>query len=339
MELPVIAVCDNVRCVELRQLATFIAVADERSFTRASDRLHVVQSAVSAGVRKLERELGATLFDRSTRKVELTDAGRALLPGARATIAAATAARDAVDDVSGGVRGTVLLGTMQAQGMRAIDVPGLIAQFREAHPGVEVHVRHAAGGSSEMAEQVRDGRLDLAFISLLTRELAGVELTQLAREPIMLLAPSSHPLASRKSVPLAALSGEPLVEFPIGWGIRVANDRAFAAAGVTRTITYEVNDTAIVTDFVRLGLAVSLLPASLVDDRTELRLIPIRGHAPEFVTAIATPSNRTLSAAARALLQTVEARGRRPMTKRSHGGGGLDELAKTPAPAARHRPS
>jgi DNA-binding transcriptional LysR family regulator len=291
--------------MELRQLATFVAVAEEGSFTRASDRLHVVQSAVSAGVRNLERELGATLFDRSTHKVRLTDVGRALLPEARATLAAATAARDAVDAVRSGIRGTVLLGTMQAQGMRAIDVPGLLAEFRRNHPAVEVQIRHAAGGSSEMAAQVREGALDLAFVALPGYELPGVEFTPLAREPIMVVAPESHPLAKRKTVTLAALAEQPLVEFPEGWGIRMANDRAFAAAGVSRTITYEVNDTASLIEFVRHGLALSMMPASLVDDRDELRLIPLRGRAPEFRTAIATPSNRRLTAAARALLQTV----------------------------------
>jgi DNA-binding transcriptional LysR family regulator len=291
--------------VELRQLATFVAVAEERSFTRASDRLQVVQSAISAGVRKLEGELGATLFDRSTHKVQLTDAGRALLPEARATLAAATAARDAVDAVRGGVRGTVLLGTMQAQGMRAIDIPGLLAEFRTDHPFVEVHIRHAAGGSSEMAAQVREGRLDLAFVSLPAHQAPGVDLTPLAREPIMVLAPATHPLAQRRTVALAALAEESLVEFPQGWGIRMATDRAFAAAGVTRTITYELNDTASLIEFVQHGLALSMLPASLVDGSDELRLIPIRGRAPEFLTAIATPSNRRLSAAARALLDAI----------------------------------
>jgi DNA-binding transcriptional LysR family regulator len=291
--------------MELRQLATFVAVAEEGSFTRASGRLHVVQSAVSAGVRNLERELGATLFDRSTHKVQLTDAGRALLPEARATLAAATAARDAVDAVRGGVRGTVLLGTMQAQGMRAIDVPGLLAEFRRDHPAVEVQIRHAAGGSSEMAAQVREGGLDLAFVALPSYELAGVAFTPLAREPITVVAPESHPLAKRRKVALAALAEQPMVEFPEGWGIRMANDRAFAAAGVSRTITYEVNDTASLIEFVRHGLALSMMPASLVDDRDELRLIPLRGRAPEFRTAIATPSNRRLTAAARALLQTI----------------------------------
>jgi DNA-binding transcriptional LysR family regulator len=181
--------------MELRRLATFVTVAEEGSFTRASDRLHVVQSAVSANVRNLERELDTRLFDRSTHKVELTDAGRALLPEARATLQAATAARDAVDAVRGGVRGTVLLGTMQAQGMRAIDVAAMLAEFRAEHPAVEVHIRHAAGGSREMAQQVGESRLDLAFVAVPGGDLPGVELTPLAREPIVLVAPAAHPLA------------------------------------------------------------------------------------------------------------------------------------------------
>ena len=142
----------------------FVAVAEEGSFTRAADRLHVVQSAVSAGVRNLERELGARLFDRSTHTVQLSDAGRALLPEARATLAAAGAARDTVDAVRGGVRGTVVLGNMQAQGMRSIDVAGMLAEFRAEHPAVEVQIRQ--GGSLEMTTKVRDGELDLAFVAL-----------------------------------------------------------------------------------------------------------------------------------------------------------------------------
>jgi DNA-binding transcriptional LysR family regulator len=292
--------------MELRHLATFVAVAEEGSFTRAADRLQVVQSAVSAGVRNLERELGATLFDRSTHAVQLTDAGRALLPEARATLAAATAARDAVDAVRGGVRGTVVLGTMQAQGMRAMDLPGLLSEFSRDHPLVEVHVRHAAGGSGEMVAQVGEGRLDLAFVALGAGQAAGVTLTPLAREPMLAVAPDGHRLAKRKTIALADIVGESLVEFPDGWGVRMAIDRAFAATGLTRSIAYEVNDTASLIGFVRHGLALSLLPRSLVTDPSGLVLIPLRGRVPEFRTAIATPSNRRLSAAAQGLLDTIK---------------------------------
>ena len=179
----VIAFRDNLLLVKLQQLATFVAVAEEGSFTRASDRLNVVQSAVSASVRNLEKELGAMLFERSTHSVRLTDSGRALLPEARATLAAAQAARDAVDEVRGGLRGTVVLGTMQAQGMRAIDLAGVLVAFRAEHPAVEVTIRHS-GGSSEMAREVREGRLDLAFVALPGKGPPGVELRPLTSEPI-----------------------------------------------------------------------------------------------------------------------------------------------------------
>ncbi|HWF72772.1 MAG TPA: LysR family transcriptional regulator, partial [Solirubrobacteraceae bacterium] len=212
--------------MELRQLATFVAVAEEGSFTRAADRLHVVQSAVSAGVRNLEKELGTMLFDRSTHSVKLTDSGRALLPEARATIAAAQAAQDAVDEARGGLRGTVVLGTMQAQGMRSIDLTGVLVAFRAAHPAVTVQIRHS-GGSSAMAREVRDGRLDLAFVALTGDASAGLELLPLASEPIMLALPVGHPLAGRSDIELSALGDEPLVDLPEGWGIRMAVDRAF----------------------------------------------------------------------------------------------------------------
>jgi DNA-binding transcriptional LysR family regulator len=184
----------------------------------------------------------------------------------------------------------------------------MLADFRANHPGVEVHIRHAAGGSREMALNVREGRLDLAFVAVPGADLPGIKLTPLIREPIVLVAAATHPLAQRKTVALSDLSTQTTAEFPDGWGVRIANDRAFAAARLTRTITYEVNDTASLVGFVRHGLAVAAMPPTLVDARDGLVLIPIRDHRTEFVTTIATPSNRRLSAAARALLETIKER-------------------------------
>ena len=291
--------------MELRQLATFVAVAEEGSFSRAAERLHVVQSAVSAGVRKLEAELATSLFDRSTHHVELTDSGRALLPAARATLAAAQAARDAVDEARGGLRGRVVLGTMQAQGMRALDLAGILAVFRAEHPGVEVAIRHS-GGSAEMAREVIDGRMDLAFVALPGDAPPGLKLIPLASEPIMLAVPAGHPFAARTRVELASLRDQTLVDVPAGWGIRMAVDRAFTAAGVGRSIAFEVNDTATMVEFIRTGLAIGLLPRSFADPAAEIAFVPIRDHPPQFQTAIAIPANRQLSAATRAMLAAIE---------------------------------
>jgi DNA-binding transcriptional LysR family regulator len=290
--------------MELRHLTVFVAVAEEASFTRAADRLHLVQSAVSASVRGLERELGAALFDRTTRRVELTDAGDALLPEARQVLAAVNAAREAVDQVSGGLRGTLRLGTMQGQAMRAVSVPRLLARFRAEHPGVEVHVSHV-GGSVLMADQVRAGRLDLAFVSLPERRPSGLTLTRISREQMQIACPKRHPSATRAEVDLEALADEPFIEFPEGWGTRMATDRAFAAAGVRRTIVYEVNDVASVIEFIANGLAVALIAPSLLIAGDEVALVPVRRHAPHFEISVAVASTRRPSAVLAAFLKTV----------------------------------
>jgi DNA-binding transcriptional LysR family regulator len=290
--------------VELRQLETLVAVAEEGSFTRAARRLNVVQSAVSATIRTLERELDSRMFERTTHRVALTDAGAALLPEARRTLAAAAAALEAVDQVRGGLRGTVTLGTMQAQAMRAVTLAELIAAFREQHPGVEVRLRQA--GSLEMASAVRDGQLDLALVGIGGRGPSGVELVRLAREPMQLVCSTAHPLARRRFVELHALVDEPFAELPQGWGTTVATDAAFAASGLRRSVAYEINDTASIFDFVRHGLAVAIMPPSFTEDTKGLAFTPIRHHAPIFETSLAAPTNRRAGAAASALRETIE---------------------------------
>ena len=286
--------------MELRHLTVFVAVAEERSFTRASSRLHLVQSAVSAAVRTLERELGTELFDRTTHRVRLTDAGAVLLPEARSTLAAARAAREAVDQVRGGLRGTVSLGIMHAPALGAINIPQILATFRAQHAQVELYVRQ--GGSAEMAAQVSDGRLDFAFLSLASRRATGLTLTPLARETMQLAVEDGHPLSHHRDVELAALTEEPFADQPLGFGTRDAVERAFAAAGLQRTSALEVNDTDTLIDFVRHGLAAAFLPPSFIQDRRGITLVPVRHHAPVFRTYIAEPATGRATVAAGALL-------------------------------------
>lgn len=292
--------------MELRQLKALVAVAEEGSFTRAARRLNIVQSAVSAAIRTLERELDTLLFERTTHHVALTDAGAALVPEARRTLAAAAAARDAVDQARGGLRGTVTLGTLQAQAMRAVTLAELIAAFRDKHPDVEVRLRQ--GGSLETAAAVRDGKLDLALVGIGGKGPSGVELVPLTREPMQLVCSTSHPLAGRRSVELDLLVDEPFAELPQGWGTTLATDAAFAAAGLRRTVAYEINDTASIFDFVRQGLAVAIMAPSFTEDTSGIAFKPIRHHAPVFETSLAVPANRRPSAAATALRETIEQR-------------------------------
>jgi DNA-binding transcriptional LysR family regulator len=289
--------------MELRQLRMFVAVAEEGSFSRASDRLHVVQSAVSAGIRSLERELGTQLFHRDTRHVELSDAGLVLLPEARNVLSAVTLAADSIAQVGRGLRGSVALGMMQALGMRQVSTARLIAAFQRDHPGVRISARHV-GGSTEMARQIDEGGLDLGIMSIADK-MADLELTQLVSEPMFLTCAPGHRLAGSETVALAELVAERFVDMPEGWGARTATDRAFAAAGLSRTVSFELNDAASVIEFVREGLAVALLPGPMASTAPEVHRIPIADGAPSFDIFLAEPRDRRRTAAATALSAAI----------------------------------
>ncbi|MCW2909572.1 MAG: hypothetical protein JWL68_4361 [Actinomycetia bacterium] len=285
--------------MELRHLQFFIAVAEELSFTRASRRLHVVQSGVSSAIQGLERELGAPLFDRDRHRVALTDAGLALLPEARATLAAAQAAQDAVAQARAGLRGTLTVGTMLSIG--TVDVAGLLGRFHATHPRVSVHLRHAPAGSAGLAAQVIAGELDLALVALPGLAPAGLRLQPLSEEPLVLLAAPGHPLAGRHGVTLDQLAGEDFVDFPPGWGNRTVADRAFAAAGLDRRVPFEVIEFSSAAGLVRNGLGVAFIPQSAAD-LTGLTVIGLDGPALLWRVSLATPTARRLSAAARAFV-------------------------------------
>jgi DNA-binding transcriptional LysR family regulator len=286
--------------MELRHLEVFVAVAEELSFTRASNRLHLVQSGVSSAVKALERDLGADLFDRDRHRVLLTDAGHVLLPEARATLAAAQAARDAVSEARGGLRGTVTVGTMLSTG--PFDLPGLLGRFHRTHPRVTVRLRLAASGSTGLAREVLDGGLDLALLSFPGPVPAGLSLRPVTEEPLVIVGRPGHPLAARPAT-LAQLAAEPFIDYPPGWGTRAIADRAFAAVGLAREVPFEAADYTAVIDLVRGGLGIAFLPASVAAGLgAGLAVIEVSDHVFSWIISVAAPADRKLSAAARAIL-------------------------------------
>ncbi|MFJ9037249.1 LysR family transcriptional regulator [Streptomyces sp. NPDC102406] len=285
--------------MELRHLEYFVAVAEEQNFTRAAARLHIVQSAVSAAVKALERELDARLLDRNSKRVLLTDAGRALLPKARIALDAARDAADAVAEVRGALRGTLRLGTLTS--IRLIDLPALLGEFHRRHPGVQVQIGVAPTGSRGHLAALTEGRLDLAFVSLPGPRPAGVELLPLTGSTLYLVVPPDHPFAGRADVGIGELSGLRFIDCPVGYGNRAVADRAFAAAGVARHVTIEITDIATSADYVRAGLGVALLPRFLAPTTHGLAVLPVTGADLHWPLSLAAPAGRAPSAAARAL--------------------------------------
>ena len=284
--------------MDLRQLEYFVAVAEERHFTRAAQRMRVAQSGLSASIRALERELGAPLFIRSTRRVELTDAGRALLTEARHALSTVLAARDAVAAVEGLLRGTLSIGTLQCVG--GIDLPGALAAFHDAHPGVEIMLRQ--GASPDLIDRVRSGELDLAFVSAPPEGATGIRFAPLTSQPMSLACPASHPLADRDEVAVTELADETFVDFPPGWVTRDVTDRALSSAELSRRVAFEANDVHTLLDLVGRGLGVALVPQDFVHKPTTARFVPLAEPAPMWHTAVATAAARRPNAATRALL-------------------------------------
>ncbi|WP_030465894.1 LysR family transcriptional regulator [Lentzea aerocolonigenes] len=285
--------------MELRQLEHFLAVAEECHFTRAAKRMHVAQSGLSASIRALEVELGAPLFLRTTRQVELTQAGRALLPEARRALSSVESARDAVAAVQGLLRGTLSVGSLQC--LHVVHLPAVLARFHELHPGVEIRMRQS--GNAELVEDVRAGRLDLAFVTRQPKIADDLRVSTLASEPLVLACAPESRFAARESVALEELSGESFVDFNADWGTRDEADRVLAAAGVDRRVAVEVNDVHSLLDFVWFGLGVALVPQSFALKTDRAHFVGLRGDAPVAETVVVTA--KTVGAAASVLLDVV----------------------------------
>ncbi|MGW2312583.1 LysR family transcriptional regulator [Actinomadura luteofluorescens] len=263
--------------MELRQLEYFVAVTEEAGFTKAAARLHVAQPGVSAQIRQLERELGQPLLDRSGRTVRLTEVGAAVLPYARAALAAVEGARLAVDELTGLLRGHVTIGTIDW--IRSLDLPGMLAGFHRDHPDIEITV--VQEDSATLTEGLRTGRIDLAFLSLGAGPPEGLATRVVIEQDLVAAVARTHPLARRSTITLRALAEENLICLPRGTGLRSVLDGAFADAGLRPRVAFEAGEPPVLAEIAAHGLGVAVLPESAARDRPDdLRALPVvRGRA------------------------------------------------------------
>jgi LysR family transcriptional regulator, transcription activator of glutamate synthase operon len=244
--------------VELRQLRSVEAVARHRHFTRAAEELHLAQSALSHQIRRLEQELGTLLFERTSRRVTPTDAGLAVAARARRVLAEVDAAREEVDELRGVLRGRIWIGPLVPAG--DLDVPGLLARFSRAHPGVEVGLRE--GVAADMLRLLAADELDAAFCLLageIPDSLAVERLTD--EEVVAAFAPDRAPSARRVGV--ADLAGHAIVAPRRGSAITSALAERFADAGATLGLALESGDLFLLRSLAARGFATGILPRSL----------------------------------------------------------------------------
>ncbi len=245
--------------MELRQLRYLVALDEERNFTRAAQREHIAQPAMSQQIRRLEEEVGLELVDRSTRRATMTDAGRALVARARRVLAELEAANVELEGIRGVQSGRVTLGVMHTMG--PIDISLALAVFHGRHPQVELTVREYS--SEELADLLRVDDLDLAFLSLTDRiERAGLGLQQLMSEELVVILPREHRLADRAQLRMAELAGEEFISYREGARLRELLTSAGQHAGFEPRVKLESNESRRIRRLVERGMGVAILPRS-----------------------------------------------------------------------------
>jgi LysR family transcriptional activator of glutamate synthase operon len=286
--------------MEFRQLRYLVALADERSFTRAAAREHVAQPALSQQIRRLEDELGLPLVDRTTRRVALTSAGELLTERARRVIAELDAARSELGELTGIRSGRVTIGAMQTLG--PFDLPRLLATFHESHPEVELSVREEA--SDTLAEMLRTDAVDLALLSVTDRiDRHGLEMHELAAEDLLVLLPAAHRLAGRRRVRMAELADEDFISFREGWAMRHLLTQAAREAGFEPRVAFESNEVTRIRALVELGLGVALVARSAAgESEPGVRAVALSEPRPRRDVTLAWRAGRRLAPSARALL-------------------------------------
>jgi len=247
--------------MEIRWMQAFIAVAEELHFGRAAARLHTAQSPLSQTIRKLERELGATLFERSTRSVSLTAAGQAFLPHARAVLDEVEAARKATHASAGGVYGRVAIGFSGVLNHRSL--PPLTRAVRERFPDISLDLVGRVM-TRDAVEQLNSGRLDLAFVGLPV-DSSLIRTRLIAQESLGVVLPSDHPLAARPGVDIAELTDQGFITTPLSAGSALQESvlRACVAAGFRPRVVQESTDPYMILLLVAAGVGVALMTKSI----------------------------------------------------------------------------
>ena len=235
--------------MELTPLRYFVAIAAERHMTRAAQRLGVTQPALSAALKRLEAEVGAELFHRTAKGVELTGAGRVFLEHADDVIRRAEESVRAVRQLAGLERGSIAVGGgATATGYL---LPAVVGQFRKQHAGIRFSVREAA--SRTVAEAVLGGSLDLGIVTVPAEVPGGADLMEVAslEDELLLIVPPGHRLSGRKSFRWRDLEDEHFIGFEAGTAVRSVIDDAATEAGVALDVVMELRSIEAIKQMVR----------------------------------------------------------------------------------------
>ena len=286
--------------MELDNLRAFISVAEQRSFSRAAERLHITQPAVSKRVSALEAELDTLLFDRIGHKIILTEAGKALIPRAKRILLEVEDSKRAVANLTEEIAGPLQIGTSHHIGLHRL--PPVLRRFIREHPHVHLNIQFM--DSEEACNAVIHGELELGIVTLPLAPSADLHLTPVWHDPLVIVAHCDHPLLAKKTVAAEELSHYSAILPATGTFTREILEQALQPLQIKLNVGMSTNYLETIKMLVSVGLGWSVLPQSMLGD--DIGMVNIPDLHMERTLGVVSHKERTLSNAARALLDTLD---------------------------------
>tara|TARA_R110001592_G_scaffold363248_6_gene682415 strand:- start:118418 stop:119302 length:885 start_codon:yes stop_codon:yes gene_type:complete len=286
--------------MDTQNLKAFVLVAESGSFSLAAEKLHLTQPAVSKRIALLEEQLGSDLFDRIGRNITLTEAGRALLPHARAVQQELAAAQQSVRDLAGDVAGQLRIATSHHIGLHRL--PPILSEFSGAFPAVHIDIDFM--DSEQAYELIMQGKAELAIVTLAPTEEASVITLPVWPDPLDFMVGTQHPLAQIRDLDLATLSDHPAIMPGLNTYTGQIVARLFNQHHLTLQVSMATNYLETIRMMASVGLGWTVLPRSMRDDT--LATLQVDGTSIERTLGIVYHRGRSLSRAARAFIDVVQ---------------------------------
>jgi DNA-binding transcriptional LysR family regulator len=290
--------------LDLAQLEIFLCIAEEKSFSRAAEKMLRTQPALSIAIKRLEEELGEPLFDRSSKSGTLTEAGRILLSYAQRMINMRDEAKDAISELRGMFRGRLTIGANESTSLYLL--PKLLLEYRRRHPQIKIEVFRNI--SEKIPSEVLERNLDFGFLSYDPMH-PSLQSLEVHRDELVLVVPPKHHLAGRKQVTVKDLGNEHFVAHNVKTPARTRIFDFFAQHRTPLNISIELATLETIKEFVKLDVGLAILPRLAVEEEIksgELVEVPVKGMKIEKTLRLVYRREQTLSHAAKSFLELVK---------------------------------
>ncbi|MGH9843718.1 MAG: LysR family transcriptional regulator [Blastocatellia bacterium] len=290
--------------MDLAQLEIFLSIAEEKSFSRAAEKMLRTQPALSIAIKRLEEELGETLFDRSSKSGTLTEAGRILHTYAQQMINLREEAKESIGELRGMYRGRLTIGANESTSLYVL--PELLLEYRKKHPRIKIEVFRNV--SEKIPAEVLERSLDFGFLSYdpMNPQLQSLEIH---RDELTLVVPPKHSFAKRRQITVKDLGGEQFVAHNVKTPSRTRIFELFAEHQTPLNICIELATLETIKEFVRLNVGIAILPRLAVQEEIKtgkLVEVQVKGMKIEKTLRLVYRREASLSHAARSFLEIVK---------------------------------